>query len=583
MDKHAVALVLDDIATLLESSGESQFKARAFRTAARSVEKAEGDLRALIASGALRDLRGIGPATARVIEELVVTGESPYHAALRERAPSGMRELLHVQGLGPKKIAQLFTELGISDLDALEEAARAGRIAAVRGFGERTQQRILEGIAFARGLGGRRRYHQAEEAALRLAGFFEALPAVERAVIAGDLRRGLEIVDGVVIVLGVTGSRAQLARAIRGAAGLTWEDARGDDVIRGRFGDGLTIEVHLTTPALLPVALLYATGPASHLKALERHAAAANVTLSTDGIFRDGADVHVEHEKDVYALLGLQPVPPELRGDGAEVERAARGTLPELVTLKDLRGTFHCHTTHSDGTATVAEMAQGALDLGWRYLGIADHSQNAGYAGGLSPAQLRRQRREVDAWNRRRGDELWLFQGVEADILQDGQVDYAASDPGVLESLDYVVGSVHSQFRMERALMTRRMVRAVRDPRLTMLGHATGRLLLTREGYDVDLDAVIDAAAGAGALIEINADPHRLDMSWQHWPRARERGVRTSINPDAHSVRGMRNVRYGVMIARRAELTPAHVLNTWALEDVQEYFTARRRRSAETS
>jgi len=582
MDKHAVALVLDEIATLLESSGDNRFKARAFRTAARSIEKSEQDLRRLIASGELTALRGVGPATARVIEELVVTGESPYVAALRERSPSGLRELLRVQGLGPKKIAQLYSELGIRDLDALEEAARSGRIAAVKGFGARTQERILEGIGFARGLAGRRRYHQAEEVALRLAGFFEALPAVKRAVVAGELRRGLEIVDRVVIVISTDGPADRLARTIRGAAGLTWLQEERDDVIRGRFGDGLTVDVHLCDPASLPVALLYATGPDAHLRALEQHAAKRGLTLMPAGVVDENGDEWVaEGERAIYEMLGLQPVPPELREDGGEVQRAARGELPELVTLQDLRGTFHCHTTYSDGTASVAEMAEGALALGWRYLGIADHSQNAGYAGGLSAAQLRRQRREIDAWNRKRGGELLLLHGVEADILASGEIDYAASDPAVLASLHYVIGSVHSLFRMDRASMTKRMVCAVSDPRLTMLGHARGRLLLTREGYDVDIDAVIDAAAAAGAIIEINADPHRLDLSWQHWPRARAQGVRTSINPDAHSVRGLRAVRYGVMIARRASLTPAEVLNTWPVEDVVEYLEARRRGSAE--
>jgi DNA polymerase (family 10) len=255
---------------------------------------------------------------------------------------------------------------------------------------------------------------------------------------------------------------------------------------------------------------------------------------------------------------------------------AREHALPRLVELSDLRGCFHCHTTHSDGTARVAEMAEGALAQGWRYLGIADHSQNAGYAGGMSPAQITRQQREIDAWNRRRSSELMLFKGVEADILADGRLDYS-DNAGVLESFDYVIGSVHSLFRMERAAMTKRMTRAVRDPRLTMLGHARGRLLLIRDGYDVDIDAVIESAAAAGAAIEINADPHRLDMSWQHWPKARSLGVRTAINPDAHSVNGLRAVRYGVNIARKAWLTPADVINAWPIDDVVEYFAARKR------
>lgn len=576
MDKYAIAMVLEEIATLLEASGENRFKARAFRSAARALEKAERDPRALLASDSLRALPGIGPATARIIEELVVTGESSYLLALRERAPSGMRELLRVPGLGPKKIAQLYGELGIADLDALEAAAHSGRIAAVRGFGARTQQRVLEGIAFARGLAGRRRYHEAEAAALRLAGFLDEIPGIERTYIGGALRRGLEIVDGIVLVSVLSVSPGRIAARIRAAAGLTWYE--GDDrTIRGRFGDGLSVEVCLAEPDRLGAVLLHTTGSAAHIDAVAAVAVGRGLVLTPDGL-RDGGELlRASTEDAIYEALALQPVPPELRETGEEVALAREHALPRLVEPDDLRGCFHCHTTHSDGRASVEEMAEGALALGWQYLGIADHSRNAGYAGGLQLAQIRRQHREIDAWNRRRGRELRLLKGIEADILADGSLDYSA-DAGVLESFDFVIGSVHSLFRTERKAMTKRIERAVSDPRLTMLGHATGRLLLIRDGYDVDLDAVIDRAAECGVAIEINADPHRLDMSWQHWPRARALGVRTAINPDAHSVSALRVVRYGVGIARKAWLTTDHVINAWPLEDVEQYLDERKQR-----
>jgi DNA polymerase (family 10) len=581
MDKHAIAMVLEEIATLLDASGDNRFKARAFRTAARALEKAEREPTALVATGELRGVPGIGPATARIIEELIATGESRYHLDLRERAPSGMRELLRVSGLGPSKIAQLHEQLGISDLDALEAAARSGRIAGVRGFGERTQQRILDGITFARGLAGRRRYHHAEEAALRLAGFLDALDGVEHTFIAGELRRGLEIVDGIALVSVSRGDSTRVAQRIRSASGLTWYE--GDDrVVQGRFGDGLAVQVCLTTPDALGAALLHMTGSSAHLEALAQVADERGMELTPDGLRDSGSMLHTADEDAVYDALGLQAVPPELRETGDEVSLARDHALPRLLELDDLRGCFHCHTTWSDGKASVAEMAEGALALGWRYLGIADHSQNAGYAAGLSPLQITRQQREIDAWNRRRGSELKVFKGVEADILADGRLDYSAQ-PGVLESFDYVIGSVHSLFRMERSVMTQRISRAVSDPRLTMLGHARGRLLLIRDGYDVDLDVVIERAAAAGAAIEINADPHRLDMSWQHWPKARALGVRTAINPDAHSVNGMRAVRYGVNIARKAWLTPTDAMNAWPIEDVEDYLIARKRSSGEAS
>jgi DNA polymerase (family X) len=586
MDKHAVALVLEEIASLLEASGDNRFKARAFRTAARAVEKLDADLRTAVAYGTLSAERGIGPATGRVIAELVATGESEYLADLRGRAPSGIRELMRVPGLGAKKIEQLHAELGIADIDALEAAARAGRIAQLKGFGSRTQDAILAGIPFARGASGRRRYHNAVEAAHRISGFIAAQPGVVRAEIAGELRRRLEIVQRIVIVVAVASEPAEFADTVRATPGLRWSDdvVRNGDVmvVNGRLGDGFGVEVRLCRPPAFPAVLLHATGADAHIAALEETAAAGDVVIGAEGVSRGGSPLEMRDEADIYDALGLQYVPPELRETGDAVALAARGSLPRLLELDDLRGCFHCHTTASDGKATLEEMAAGALALGWRYLGIADHSRNAGYAGGLSAAAVRRQHRGIDAWNRRRGAELFLFKGIEADILQDGQLDYAAQGEGdVLDAMDYVVGSVHSLFRMPRAAMTQRMTRAVSDPRLTFLGHATGRLLLIRNGYDVDVDAVIDAAAAAGAAIEINADPHRLDMSWEHWPRARELGVRTAINPDAHSVAGLRNVAYGVNVARKAGLTAAEVINAWELKDVEAFFEERRRRAGE--
>ncbi|HSJ23054.1 MAG TPA: helix-hairpin-helix domain-containing protein [Longimicrobiales bacterium] len=574
MDRHAVALVLQEIASLLQTEPANRFRARAFRAAARAVEGVEEDLPALVASGALHDVPGIGPATARIIEELVVTGESSYLATLQERGPATLQALLRVPGLGPRKIGLLHSELGITDLDSLEAAARSGHIARLRGFGEKTQQAILAGVPFARSVAGRRTYLHAAEAAHRLAGFIATLPGVLSVSVAGELRRRLETADRIVIVAAV--QDGGLEAALAGSPGLAWTRAEG--AFHARLADGIPVSVQAVTPAGFGAALLLATGSATHVAAVRRSAGEAGLRLETHGLFRDDEQVPTPAEDAVYEALDMQPVPPELREHGDEVALALARRLPRLVEPDDLRGCFHCHTTYSDGVATLEEMAEGALALGWRYLGIADHSRSAGYAGGLSVAQVRRQHAEIDAWNRRRGDELHIFRGVEADIMQDGRLDYAAQgDDAVLAAMDYVVGSVHSRFKLDRKGMTRRMVTAVSDRRLTFLGHATGRLLLMRDGYDVDLDAVIRTAAEYGAAIEINADPRRLDMSWQHWPLAGELGVRTAINPDAHSVDGMRNVEFGVNVARKAWLTADDVINTWELADVQQYFEERKR------
>jgi DNA polymerase (family X) len=576
MDRHAVALVLEEIASLLDAAGENRFKVRAFLTAARAVDRLESDLRELVAGDRLQEVRGIGPATARVIAELVATGESAYHASLRERAPSGLRDLLRVPGLGAARIARLHAELGISDLDGLEAAARSGRIAALRGFGDRTQTRILGGIAFARGVAGRRRYHQAEEAATRLSAYIATLPGVAAVHPAGALRRGLEIVDGLVLVVVTGGDAGGVAAVVRGTPGVAWSG--GDDtIIHGRLSDGLGVEVQLAAPGAAGAALVLGTGSVAHIAALQAAAAERGFRLSGNGLSRDGSALDVPGEEDVYRALGIQFVPPELRETGEEVAVAARHGLPCLVELEDLKGCFHCHTTYSDGRAGIAEMAEAARARGWRYLGIADHSRSAGYAGGLPADKLRRQHREIAECNRRHGSAFRLFAGVEADILADGALDYAAQGDGaVLDACDYVIGSVHSGFRTESEAMTRRIVTALGDPRLTILGHATGRLLLMRDGYPLDVERVLEAAAAAGAIVEINADPHRLDLSWEHWPAARRLGVRTAINPDAHSTGGLDNVRYGVNIARKAWLTADDVVNAWPLERVEAFLAERR-------
>lgn len=577
MDRHAVALVLQEIAALLQSDPGNRFRARAFRSAAKAVAGLDADLPSLVASGALTDVPGIGPATARVVEELVVTGESSYHAALTARGPATLQHLLRVPGLGARKIQQLNEALGIDDLDALEAAARSGAIAQVRGFGERTQQAILEGIPFARSVAGRRTGLHAADAGQRLASFLAALPKVAAAAVAGALRRRVEVVDRIVLVVASSGEPGAVGAALERTPGLRWQAA---DAHRWttHLADGIPVEVRGCTAEAFGAVLCVATGSEAHLAALRQHAAANGLVLDDDALRRDGRVLPTSSEEAVYEALRLPHVPPELREDGSEVPHAAAGTLPRLVELEDLRGCFHCHTTWSDGAATLQEMAEGALALGWRYLGIADHSRSAGYAGGLTADQVRRQHREIDEWNRRRGGELHVFRGVEADILQDGALDFAAQgEAAVLESMDYVVGSVHSRFKQDRASMTARLLAAVSDPRLTFLGHATGRLLLMRDGYDVDLDAVIRRAAECGAAIEINADPRRMELSWEQWPLARELGVRTAINPDAHSVDGMRNVIFGVHVARKAWLGPADIINTWPLEDVQAYFEERKR------
>lgn len=574
MDRYAVALVLEEIGTLLDLLGDNRFKARAFASAARAVERADLEPAELVRTGALEELRGVGPGTAGVVRELVETGGSSYHRELRERTPPGLKALLAVPGLGPRRIHTLHEALGIGSVAALEAAAREGRLAALPGFGERTQARLVTAVEFVRSGAGSRRLPQALSAAERVLGAVRGVPGVQRAELGGDVRRRCETAPGVEVVAAATADAcgAVLEEAARLPALVGAQRAEAGR-LEGRLADGFGVDIRCVPRAAFAGAWLAATGSDAHLVELGALAAAAGLLLDGSGLHRGEALLDTPDEAAIYTALGLPWVPPELREGRGEVAAGAAGTLPRLVEASDLRGTFHCHTSHSDGTATVAEMAEAALARGWRYLGIADHSPLAGYAGGLSPAAVGRQHAEVDAWNHAHGHDLWVFKGTEADIAADGTVDYAG-DP-VMERFDYVVASVHSGFRMGQKAMTERFIRALSNPRVTFLGHLTGRLLLSREGYEVDVPAVVAEAAARGVGIEINADPHRLDLDWRYWPMAREAGVRCAINPDAHSVAGLDNVGWGVAMARKGWLAAADVINTWELDAVRAHFAAR--------
>ena len=568
--------VLAEIAKLLEIVGGDPFRAKAYATAARRLETSGADLTQLAAAGRLTTLPGVGAGIAEVLRELVETGRSSLYDRLAADTPIGLYDLMRIKGLGNKRIRTLYTELGIDSLDKLEEAALAGRLAALPGMGAATEKKVIENIAFARAARGRRRLYSALEVAERLLEWLDTPEGVQRAEAAGEVRRDLEVVDSVDLVAAAKEPAAVLA-AFRGLSGAAASAPASGDRAEIQFLDGLRVRLVCVVPARWATALLYATGSAEHLAQLEARAGTLGLRLAEDGLWRGAKRVAARDEAALYRALGMAFVEPELREGWGEVEAAAAGTLPRLVEVGDLHGTFHCHTTWSDGRASVAEMGEAARERGWRYLGIADHSQSAGYAGGLPPAKVRSQQAEIDGWNRAHGGKgkkrFRLFKGVESDILTDGRLDY---DDAVLASFDYVVGSVHSAFDLGERAMTERLVRAVSNPRLTMLGHATGRLLLRRGSYEVDVRAVIDAAAEHGVAVEINADPARLDVDWKNARYAAERGVLVPINPDAHSTSSLDNVQWGVRVARKGWLGPRDVLNAYELEEVEEIFAKRK-------
>ena len=597
VDRSLVALALAEIATLLELAGENRFKAAAFRDAARAVERFEGDLGAAARTGRLERVRGIGRVTGRVVREMIETGESAYLRELRQVTPYGLRELLAVPGLGPERVRRLYETLGIESLEQLRLALDQGRLEGVPGFGERLREKLAAGADFVRGTAGRRLLGRALEPAVRLASAIRSVPGVERVEVAGEVRRGVETVGGIELTAAVPArQRDRVIALLSDLPGLARGEAEAEGAVITRLADGFGIRIRAVEPAAFGTAWILATGSPTHVAMLRaRASAAAQRNAERGGVAAGGPHTAAvaplrdrtsarssgdeaeqlplaAEEADVYAALGLPLIPPELREGRSELDLAGSGRLGDIVTEADVRGTFHCHTLYSDGRASVAAMAEAALERGWRYLGLADHSQAASYAGGMRGDALARQLDEIDAWNREHGDRLRLLAGIEADILSDGRVDLDTYDPALVERLDYVVGSVHSRFELDERAMTDRVLRALDDPRLSILGHPTGRRLLAREPYPLDLPRVIERAAERGVAIELNADPWRLDLDWRLLPDVVARGVPIAIGPDAHSAAALDNVALGVLMARKAALLKAQVMNTWSLEDVLEQF-----------
>jgi DNA polymerase (family 10) len=573
MDSRTAAHVLTRIADHLDLRGENPFKVKAYRGAARALlAVATDDLGPLLRSGELGRVRGLGPATLAVVRDLVEQGESRYLEELRAETPEGLLELARVPGLSQQKVQLLHRELGIASIDELEEAARDGRLTKVKGLGPKTADKILKSIEFMRSARPLRLFVHAVPEAHALLAAVRSHPDVTRADIAGSLRRCVEVVGDVDIVAACRSAPAEVARSFARLPGL--QSAEGDgQSVRLRFMDGLSLDLHCVAEDAFGVALARATGSARHVEQLDEALAKHGVSREGDVLRREGRRLPAADERALYDAAALGWIPPELREGLGEIDAAAAGELPALLAPDDISGALHCHTTYSDGKHSIAEMAEAARALGWSYLGISDHSQAAFYASGVAREAMLEQHEEIDALNATRPG-IRVLKGVEADILADGRLDY---DEALLDRFDYVIASIHSRFRMDGDAMTQRVLRAMDDPHMTILAHPTGRLLLSREPYSLDLDAVFEKAAAAGVAIEINADPHRLDLDWRHVRRARELGVTFAIGPDAHSRRSLEWVNLGVSMARKGWLRRGDVLNTRDADAILSF--ARRRRS----
>ena len=574
METSRIARVIGEMGVLLEVRGENAFRVRAYQQAAQALKGLPADLSGMIADGSLAEVPGIGPTMLAKVTQLAATGQLPAFEELKRATPPGLVALLRVPGLGPKKIKQLHDTLQIESLADLRAAGESGRIAALKGFGAKTEAKVLEGIDFLESVGDRILQSTARRLVAPIFDAVRAHPGVIRAEVCGSLRRRAETIGDLDILFSAADPAPVLDAFVR-LPDVAKVLAHGPSKASVRLLDGVQCDLRGVADDQFPFSLHYFTGSKAHNIAMRRRAVARGLKLSEYVLEGPDGPIACRTEADLFAALGLAEIPPELREDGDEFALAEAGVVPRLVERADLTGTFHCHTDWSDGGATLEAMVEAARAAGLRYLGIADHSRAAAYAGGLSVERVRQQWAAIDELNRELGDDFRIFKGTECDILADGSLDFPDE---ILAGFDYVVASVHSGFGMDRAAMTARLVRAARNPFVTMLGHPTGRLLLARDGYAVDLDAVLDAAAGAGSMVEINANPHRLDLDAPHARRAAGLGMLIPINPDAHATSGFADLDYGVGVARKAGLGPGSILNALPPEAVAEAFDRRRRR-----
>jgi DNA polymerase (family 10) len=578
-DKAEIAALLDETATLLELDGGNPFEVRAYQNAARAIGALEGDIEGLARSGQLANTPGLGKTILTRVNEALATGHIRFHDELAEKIPVGLRQMTRIPGLGAKRVRQINSELGVSALEGLQQAAQEGRIASMSGFGAKSQENILKGIEFLRQHQDRFRIDIAEAQAEAIASELRALPQVVRLAVAGSIRRRRETVHDIDIVGSVAqeSDREPIMKHLLGLPAVASVIGTGDTKSSVVLRSGIALDLRLVLDDDYPYLLHHSTGAKSHNVSLRTHAQRQDIKISEYGVWKGDEKIVCKDETDFYRIFGMEFIPPELREDRGEFEAARRNALPDLVTEADLQGILHVHSTWSDGQSSIHEMAEAARAMGMSYLGICDHSRSAAYAGGLSPDAVRRQHAEIDKVNADYAGAFHILKGTECDILRDGALDY---DGETLATFDFVVASIHSLFNLPPEEQTQRLIRAMENPYCSILGHPTGRILLEREGYAPNLEAVIDRAGELGVAIEINADPHRLDLDWRYLHYAKERGVHIPICPDAHSPAGLRNIRYGVGIARKGWLTKEDVLNTRDADALLAYFTAQRARRA---
>ena len=575
MGKGEIIKILKEIGVLLELKGENTFKVRAYQSGARTLERLEDNFEQIVEEGRLKELKGIGQALVQKIELLYREGNLPFYEDLKASVAPGLLEFLEIPGLGGKKVKVIYDQLGIDTIEALKEACTSGTIEALEGFGKKSAEKILSGIENRKAYGKRHLWWSVTDLVERILAILRAHPSTLRAEVAGSYRRCMETIGDLDFIV-ASESASDLMELFVTLEGIKEVTAKGTTKSSVRFESGIQVDLRVVPEEAFVFALHHFTGSKDHNVLMRQRALSMGYRLSEWGIYdKNSEDAEplkvsskIQSERDLFNFFKLSPIAPELREGFDEVSRAEASNMPSLVQASSIKGVFHNHTTASDGLDTLEDMVKAAERLGWSYIGFADHSKASYQANGLSEDRVLTLIDSIKQFNESKQSEVKVFSGIECDILGDGRLDLEQS---VLEQLDYVVASVHSGFTQSESVMTQRIIKAIEQPVVTMLGHPTGRLLLRREAYSVNIEKIIDAAIANKVIIEINANPQRLDMDWRHWRKGLDRGLLCSINPDAHSTQHLDYYRAGVNIARKAGMEDHHIINTRSVIDVSRY------------
>lgn len=546
----------------MELHDENPFKIRSYQSALISLEREDQDIMGL-SEVELATLQGVGKSMVEAIQQLKETDTFPFLEELLAKTPEGILEVLQIKGLGPKKVKMLWEGLGITSTHELMEACQSGEVAKIKGFGEKTQDTIIQNLEFKASNAGKWLYADIEEIIGQLEETFRVLAPESDLAIVGDFARQMEIITEAEFLI-ASDELGAIKSKIKAMDSIEWILLEsGPRTLRGKLKEiDLRVSIHFCTKEDFLWKKLSLIASPLHLESLVDEKESVAKKLQKKNFFS---------EEEFFSINNLQFIPTEMREGYGEVELAKENKIPELLTEKDLKGILHNHSTYSDGKHSLRQMAEYCKELGYEYLGISDHSKTAFYAGGLTEDQIIKQHQEIDALNKELAP-FQIFKGIESDILTDGKLDYADD---VLASFDFIVASVHSILNMDMKRATTRLITAIENPYTTILGHPTGRLLLRRQGYPLDHKAIIDACAANNVVIEINANPWRLDLDWRYVRYAMEQGVMLSINPDAHAMEGYADMKYGVLVGRKGGLTRETTLNAMTGNEIESYFQSR--------